>query len=136
MKFLLIIAILFFISLLTIPMDSFAEGMWAGVLHSWRADKTITEWEFLNAVGYLHDQKIIQYEDGERNIVAGREGLDLNDPEFSYNDDGQMSHPVKIIYAHDGYVVKLDDYGYVTSELNGQIVSSQFCDYCYIIDGN
>ncbi len=136
MKSTVIFAILFFTSLLIIPMDSFAEGMWSGVLQSWRGDKIITEWEFLNAVGYLHDQKIIQYEDGERNIVAGRDGLDLNDPEFSYNDHGQMSHPIITIYAHDGYVVRLDDYGQVTSEYKGQFISSWYCDYCHILDGN
>jgi len=131
-----IITSLFFITLLMIPADSFAQGMWSAVLQAWKTDGKITEWEFLNAVGYLHDKKIIQYEDGERNIVAGREGLDLNDPEFSYNDEGQMSHPVKNIYAHDGYVVTVDDYGYVTSYMNGKLVSSHYCNYCHFIDGN
>jgi len=120
-----------------IPADSFAQGMWSGVLQAWRADGQISEWEFLNAVGYLHDKKIIQYEDGERNIVVGREGLDLvGDPEFSYKDDGQMSHPVKHIYEHGGALIILDEYGYVSTYMNGKLVSSHYCNYCHFIGGN
>ena len=106
---------------------------WSGILVVWYAEKMIDAREFLDAVGYLHNKKIINFDDGQRNIsYASSYEIDFNDPLLKNNQDGyDYSLHDKILLSKGEYrIVKHAGDAYIKAYVGNEFLASYYCPWC------
>jgi hypothetical protein len=126
MNSVIIIAIAF---VLLIPTTVFAErgeAHWSNILEVWKSEKLIDARTFLNAVGWLHDKKIINYDDGKRNISSAHPYDFSSDPLFDYTPDKRNI----VVMGDGGAKLILTDEGWLVVYVGEKFIGEYFCSWC------
>jgi|SaaInlV_130m_DNA_2_1039683.scaffolds.fasta_scaffold28189_2 hypothetical protein len=138
MKPVIIITIVF---VLLIPITIFAQSSetshWSNILFVWHEKNIISSTDFINALGFLYENKIGGIEDGKRNISSSGEGYDYNHPAFKNNEGGyDWEVQDRTIFMHsfdDGreYKITKDHNGILVGYIDEKYLASyDGCPWC------